>query len=69
VAYGTDPSNGDLLLVNYSGSIKRLIYSTNLVGTAAATYACGHRRVCRPKDADSAGRNRSLQSQRAVLVG
>ena len=33
VAYGTDPSNGDLLLVNYTGSIKRLIYSTNLVGT------------------------------------
>ena len=35
VAFGFDPSNGDVLLVNQGGGqVMRLTYSTNLVGTA-----------------------------------
>jgi glucose/arabinose dehydrogenase len=34
VAYGSDPSNNDVLLVNYdSGSIKRLVHSATMLGT------------------------------------
>ncbi|MDQ6633051.1 MAG: PQQ-dependent sugar dehydrogenase, partial [Verrucomicrobiota bacterium] len=31
VSFGTDPRNGDVLLVNLNGSIQRLIYDTNII--------------------------------------
>ena len=33
VSFGTDPANQDLLVVEYTGAIKRLIYSTDTTGT------------------------------------
>jgi glucose/arabinose dehydrogenase len=69
-AFGLDPSNGDMLAVNYnSGGIRRLVQSTNLVGTPLPATPADTRVFADPQHPHGKHGHRRLRPQCALLVG